>query len=218
MEGEELKRHLFKLLPKSLLASIPDNISDNDPELIDKIQSIYNSWIDEYKTQFPGTDISSLDIEAIKELKHKLTEFSPILLSRAERIKVNRLLKFLEEQEKSISKSLKPPKELTFEGLFRDKDNAKKVKEIFEIKGYTIDNKWQGLSENVSELLAAYYVLKPLLKIPIKDTPTARMFYNEFGLPEDYIADRTLRNELLTFNDTRKEFERIFEVLLRPKK
>lgn len=218
MTAEELKVYLFKLLPKVLFASIPDNISDNDPELIETNRFILKKWVDEYKAKFPGTDISCLEIEAVRKLKHLLTEFDPMLHSDGERIKIIRFIKFLEEQEKSILKSVKPQKELTFEGLFKNRDNAKKVKEIFENKGYTIDNKWQGLSDNVSELLAAYYVLKPLLKPPVKDTPTARMFYNEFGLSEDYIADRTLRNELLTFNDTRTEFERIFEVLLKSKK
>jgi hypothetical protein len=103
MTAEEIKIHLFKLLPKVLLASIPDNISDNDPLLIERMQSVYDKWRDDFKTHFSGTDISCLEIEGLKELRHKLTEFPSMHHSRADRIKVNRLLQFLATKEKEIS-------------------------------------------------------------------------------------------------------------------
>jgi hypothetical protein len=103
-----------------------------------------------------------------------------------------------------------------FTDLFRDKDNAKLVKDIFEFKGYTNNGKWQGLTNDKSELLAAYYVLKPLLKSGLAKTPTAKIFYSEFGLPENYISDRMLTNE--PFNDIRTDFESVFSALLQPKK
>jgi hypothetical protein len=115
-------------------------------------------------------------------------------------------------EEKTLEK-----KKVTFEQLFRDKDNAKKVKEIFELKGYIINGKWHGLTDNKSELSIAYYVLKPLLKAGLKDTPTAKIFYSEFGLPEGYISDRMLRNEPV-YNDILTEFEQIFSNLLKPLK
>jgi hypothetical protein len=99
----------------------------------------------------------------------------------------------------------------TFNELFRDEDNARKVKEIFEKNGYTINGKWQGLTSKKGELLSAYYVLKPILK-PCHNTPTARIFYNEFGLPLEYISDDMLRKE--PFNASRNEFETIFSSLL----
>lgn len=108
-------------------------------------------------------------------------------------------------------------KELTFEDLFRDKANALKVKKIFETNGYTLNGKWQGLSNDKSELLYAYHVLKPLLK-PIKDTPAARIFYYEFGLtvgPEkegNYITTRTFPD--VPKNHKLKEFEAKFQSLL----
>ena len=103
-------------------------------------------------------------------------------------------------------------KTITFDDLFRDKDNARKVKEIFESHGYTINGKWHGLTNDKSELLCAYYVLVPLLK-PHKKTPVAKIFYAEFGLSGNYISDRMLTNE--PFNDVRKDFEVLFSDLLK---
>ena len=91
----------------------------------------------------------------------------------------------------------------SFEDIFRDKANAKEIKHIFKIKGYT-DNEynWIGLNKNKTELLAAYYSLKEretntILK-PGQKTTQARIFYNEFNLKvgkdklktDDYILDR----------------------------
>ena len=99
---------------------------------------------------------------------------------------LNRMIETGEFNKKAVIK----PEKKTFESLFTSKFNAKIVKEIFEHKGYTIGGKWEGLSNNKSELLAAYYVLKPLLKKGLKDTPCAKIFYTEFGLSEDCISDR----------------------------
>jgi hypothetical protein len=99
----------------------------------------------------------------------------------------------------------------TFEDLFRDPENAGNVKSIFEIKGYTKNGAWQGLTDNKNELLAAYFAFKSLLK-PHKITPTVKIIYNEFKLPAGYISERMMRQEPL--NDLQVEFERIFEDLL----
>jgi len=114
-----------------------------------------------------------------------------------------------------VKKGFKKPK--TFESLFRDKDNARKVKEIFEIRGYTINGKWQGLTNDKTELLSAYYVLIPLLKSGQKITPTARIFYSEFGLSDEFINDRTLRKRPKNI-EISNEFEDIFSHLLNPSK
>jgi len=227
MTDEEKKIYFFKLRPKVLLCSIPDNISDNDPLLIEKMQSIYNTNFKAFKFHFPGTEISCMESEYIKKQIYKLTEF-PLLHSPTIQIKVTRYLQFLEDQEKRISKPAKTQKILTFDDLFRDKNNAKRVKDIFETHGYTVNNKWQGLSDNKSELLCAYYVLKPLLKTVLKPTPQARIFYNHFGLYTNeqvkkenlpypgYITERMFTDE--PFNNDSLEFEQIFSDLLQPKK
>jgi len=104
-------------------------------------------------------------------------------------------------------------KELKYTELFKDKKIAHKVKVLFETTEYTTNGKWQGISGNHSELLAAYYVLKDKnLLNPGKITPQAKAFYKEFVLNVfGYISERTLRNE--PFNKDREEFERIFEHL-----
>jgi len=104
----------------------------------------------------------------------------------------------------------------TFESLFRDPGTAAEVKTIFETHGYTVNAVWHGISGKKKELLAAYYVLKPILK-GTKDTPQARIFYKEFGKNVgEYISARALTKE--PFNDDRENFELIFKHLLQPKK
>lgn len=125
-------------------------------------------------------------------------------------------LKFFKNNYKPVNES--KVKGETFDNLFKDPGTAKKVKEIFETKGYTLNGKWQGLSGNKGELLSAYYILKPLLK-PHKITPVATIFYKEFGLTVErknkggYISPDMLRKEL--FNNDRDEFEIIFASLIK---
>jgi len=99
----------------------------------------------------------------------------------------------------------------SFESLFKDRDKASDVKAILDLKGYTKNGNWMGLTNNKTELLSAYYVLKPILKNG-KVTTQARIFYSEFQLPENYINERQFRIE--PFNDSREEFERIFNNLI----
>ena len=103
------------------------------------------------------------------------------------------------------------PKIKTFEGLFIHTENAKKVRDLLESNGYTKNKKWIFESTNKSEPAYAYYVLKPLL-INGKDTPQIKVFYKEFGLPEDYISDRMKTNK--PDNKNRSDFERIFSHLI----
>jgi hypothetical protein len=48
-------------------------------------------------------------------------------------------------ESKSYNKELEKPI-INFEDLFRDRNYASKIKEIFKINGYTIDGKWHGLT------------------------------------------------------------------------
>lgn len=116
------------------------------------------------------------------------------------------------EKEKGFCKSNpRLKKETTFKGLFRDKENAKIVKDIFERNEYTINGQWHGLTDDKGELSCAYYALKPLL-IPGYKTPQVKTFYSEFGLPEDHMSPEMMRRE--PFNANRDEFERIFSHLM----
>ena len=93
-------------------------------------------------------------------------------------------LKTLQHQQNTKTKKDKPKEKPTFKSLFRDPDNAKKVKDILKIKGYLNENyNWIGLNGNKTELLAAYYSLreKGILQSG-KINPQALSFYNYFGL------------------------------------
>jgi len=96
----------------------------------------------------------------------------------------------------SMSKNNKHKRsELTFEKLFKDSGNAKKVKDILELKEYTIKGKWVGQNNNKTELLAAYYSLREKHGIMRtgQTTPQTRLFYNEFGLNvPGYMSERAL--------------------------
>ena len=106
MTAEELKIHLFKLHPAVLLASIPDNISDNNPALIELMQAAYDKEYEAFKRQFTGAEIASLEYEYIKEQRNKLTDGDSMQHSRATRIKVGRYLKFLDTKEKAATGSV----------------------------------------------------------------------------------------------------------------
>ena len=109
-------------------------------------------------------------------------------------------------------KTLKPPpKPLTFEGLFIDKKNAQKVKDILKVNGYTENGCWRSESGNKSEPMYAYYALKPLF-VNGKITPQAKVFLTEFRLREDHISDRQKTNEPDDYNMS--DFKRIFYDLI----
>lgn len=197
MTSDELKLHLFKIHPKVLLCSIPDNISDNDPLLTEKIQTIYDTNLKDFKFQFSGTDISCIENEYIKEQVYKLTEFDSMLHSRKDRIKVTRYLKFLEDQKRRISKPAKTIKKLTFEDLFFEQETAGKIDRIFEENGYTKDGQWID-SGKKKRIATAFYVLKdeyPEINVIRSGNPTSqlRVFCKHFGI---ITTENTLRNLL----------------------
>ena len=99
----------------------------------------------------------------------------------------------------------------TFKELFRDKDNAQKVKDILERNEYTIKGEWRGLSRRRSELSCLYYSLQPLL-INGSATSQGRIISNEFKLTYGQTQERTMRTPL--FNQDREEFDRIFTHLI----
>lgn len=93
-----------------MLADIPDNISDNDPELNKRMQSIFDKYYLDYKARFAGKglieriegcsftvpEIDCMQNDCIEEQNSKLTSFDLMTLPPNKRIKVKRYLAFLE--------------------------------------------------------------------------------------------------------------------------
>jgi hypothetical protein len=116
-----------------------------------------------------------------------------------------------------IKEPIKPPKRTkeptiqNFEELFINPDHPQMVRDILELKGYAKNGHWRNESGNRSEPAYAYYVLKPLF-VDIKDTPGIKVFFKEFGLPENHISDRQKTNKPGDYN--KRDFERIFAHLI----
>ena len=191
---DQFKKELRNILSQSVNPGIilKDIKAEFEPEI-----NQYKEWYEQNKK----------DTEIFKQYNPYEYMFELILWTEQE------IKKYLPDYERS------PQKALTFEDLFKDKDKAKRVKELFESRCYTNNGKWQGLTDEKSELAAAYYVLKPILK-PIKLTPALKIFYKEFGLTVGkrqsdgcYVTERMLNNE--PFNDSRIEFEKLFSDLLK---
>lgn len=170
---------------------IPENFDlTNDFEVV-----LYKRFLSEsFFIKWPKS-LNQLDLNTLHIIVTRVKFNSTIL---------NKIMKSVQPTQKKVNS-------LTFQALFRDNENAQKVKDLLELKGYTIDGIWQGLTKKKNELLTAYYVLQPLLK-PDKVTPQAKIFYSEFGLPDNYISNRSLTKE--PFNQNRAEFEKIFSHLI----
>lgn len=201
-------------------------------KFLDEIKKTNDSWIiipeDEMKTLFLSLiqfshsyfeyleiDIDFKDLRSYNYYKKTLKGFDKV-------IEILALFKWIIHLENMIEsgeydKKAKAEYKITFESLFKDKDHAKRVKELLELNGYTLNGKWKRQAKDIkSELLAAYYVLLPLLKPGFKNTPTASIFYDEFGFPTGYISDRMLRNQ--PYNKIRDDFEKIFSNLIESSK
>jgi hypothetical protein len=161
---------------------------------------------DAMEYRFPWGDLGCGVENIIEHLKE--------ILNKSENIGSQTEIQPKEEPQTPIppKKQTRMIREQTFEGLFRDKEKAQKVREILESREYiTKGGIWQGLTNDRTELLCAYYALKPILK-PHHKTPTIKIFYREFGLPDDHISDRMKTEE--QFNANRDEFDRIFSHLI----
>src|ERR1035437_3719165 len=189
MTREELKEHLFKLHPKVLLASIPDNISDNNPLLNELMQAVYDKNFEAFRLQFTGTEIASLEPEYIREQKHKLTEFDLMLHSTANRIKVVRYLQFLGVKEETVT-AYKPTEKKQYKSLIRVhcfilaraylKDKHDEIKDCSEREFY----------ERVKKIFSTekprqYYLM---VRSKYKEDSNYLNYYDEMAIkhPEDY--------------------------------
>ena len=100
--------------------------------------------------------------------------------------------------------------------IFWDSSNVAKIEQIFELREYTKNGKWIGVTKKKSELLAAYQYLSEnyFLKSGPK-TSQARLLYEHFGLVTGdggYVSERTLRNTPST-----KDIEEFKSVFMRLK-
>jgi hypothetical protein len=172
-------------------------------------------------------DLEKLRIYWLQEELKRYTELIDTIpsMSSSDIIETKKYMKDLTEEldhpgildKKQIDENL-------WEGLFRNKDDAREVKKIFEISGCTKNGIYQGVAikKDKRELLAAYFILIPLLKKG-DHTKQAVIFYNEFGLkvgPKKeggYISRRWLQEEPVN-TPSYREFEYIFHNLLNKKK
>lgn len=223
-------------LKKYYLNTVEENISDN-PDIFIQLKNAIQRELNWYLNQLPRYQVWEIDDSTGERIPvdQEKQPFSlrPFGIDRFinrsffdQQVSIVEVIEKLKEVDRKINDfkkiALNPKtgrKDISFNGLFRDSDNAKKVKELFETRGYTVNGKWQGLTDEKTELLCAYNVLKNLefLKPGSKTTPTAKIFYSEFGLPDDYITDRMLRYYPKN-QETIKEFENLFSPLLRSNK
>lgn len=223
-------------LKKYYLNTVEENISDN-PDIFIQLKNAIQRKLNWYLNQLPRYQVWEIDDSTGERIPvdQEKQPFSLIpfgigrFINRSffdQQVRIVEVIETLKEVDRKINDfkkiALNPKtgrKDNSFNGLFRDSDNAKKVKDIFETKRYTIKGIWQGQTNAKSELLCAYNVLKDLglLRPESKTTPTAKIFYSEFGLPDGYISDRMLRT-IPKDNDITKEFENLFSPLLRSNK
>lgn len=204
-----------------------------------KIQ-LYSLFQEKIKEN-PKTTIRLINC-LINEVKSKIAENSQQLRELEIKIKIsnpeagfisiytpkyNYLLTLKEKQELFIAdlqfiKDTIPAnkinkKEITFESLFKDPENASKVKSILENNGFTNKGVWnfeniKGTG-NKTSLVAVYTTIKPLLKTDYtsEKTPIVKLFYKEFGI-EGVIDPRSMTNDP-SLND-QLIFQNLFRTLL----
>lgn len=193
METKDYKLKIFKLHPRLILASVPDNITSyDDPLLKDIFRDTYNREYEYYK-RYPGYN----EALYIEDQIYKLTEFPLQLHPPRIQVKVNWYLKFLVEQKKVNTRSQR--KEPTFKDLFFNPSDADKVDKILEDNEYTKGGKWidQGAKKRIA---LPFYVLKdpyPEINLirPGNDTSQLKLWCVHYGLNVQYKGgDVTLKN------------------------
>lgn len=158
-------------------------------------QDIEGTW--KIDTVWKNDDFEKLAYPQEFSHVHELINEINVLISKNDRVK-NSAISEIDE---------------AFENLFRPKNNAQKVEDIFAKYGYAESGHWTGHTGDKSELLCAYYALIPILN-PGKPTTQGKIFYNKFLLPEDYMCDRMLTNPPANSNKSLIEFERLFAHLM----
>lgn len=140
----------------------------------------------------------------------KIIEFMGLFIWVAKLLNITESESYNEKPKKPLGRI---PKPVSYEGLFKKSEYANKVKEILEANEITKDHiymKNPNRSNNDSELLSAFYVLRPLF-VSHDKTPAAKCFYKEFGAVA--LGDRMMSIE--PFNKDRESFVKIFSDLLK---
>jgi hypothetical protein len=124
------------------------------------------------------------------------------------------------EKQKALRISVTDLSKSAFKKLFRDPVIADKfIKRLKDNEFIGADESWKGLSGNLSELLAAYKVIKGstkgLLKPAGRQLTEVKVFYSRFGLPwgkNQYISEGNMR--INPSPDDEKEFKRILSDII----
>lgn len=157
MTPEERNLDRFKIHPKRLLASVPNNIDDdNDPRLKEIFQKIYDTEFNSYKTRYSGYS----EAIYIENQKHQLTEFPLTLHSPNDQIKVTRYLRFLESKKKRISKNVKPLRN-TLKSACKGNAEYESIKAWFIEKEFCDSDpfKWKETQRrSLHKTILAYYL------------------------------------------------------------
>lgn len=97
---------------------------------------------------------------------------------------------------------------------WKNEETGERVKAIFEKEGITKNGKYNPdpTRSKANELLIAYYILLPLLKVP-DITNGAKWFFNEFNAPIT-ISDTALRAEPKHHTPKYEKMRKLFALLL----
>lgn len=201
---------------------------EETPKAGTKTTSITDGLISEFLKEFPSLfDASLRDEEKKAELIIKFEAINGGIEDGHELFKQEIKRCWYNSSPRSISsiyfeewiRQLFSPKSnpvkqpLRFADLFQRPEDATKVKEMFEQSKITSNGVYKvnpRRSNNRSELLAAYYSLRPIMRHHSK-TAGARCFYGEFNAVVD-MHDRMLTQE--PFNADRAKFDKLFTSLL----
>ncbi len=121
------KQELYRNSAIFLLSSIPEDMSDNDPELNNLMQAVFDKNFIDYKARFARKtiterlegcsfnvpEISLMESDYIEEQQNKLTSFDLMTLPPDKRVKIRRYLAFL-ESKKDVKKQKTKKQEKSF--------------------------------------------------------------------------------------------------------
>lgn len=114
---------------------------------------------------------------------------------------IGEYIQYCTNEKKKLTRQAKP--ERTFHDLFGKPSWADYIEEYFNENGFVVNGKWIGRSKKPSELAKAYYALRDLGKIKVKNkTADLIFFYDHYYLKVGkYISKRNLTNEITNQDD-----------------
>ena len=190
------KQELYRNSAIFLLSSIPEDMSDNDPELNNLMQSVFDKNFIDYKARFARKtiterlegcsfnvpEINLMEKDYIKEQQNKLTSFDLMTLPPDKRVKIRRYLVFL-ESKKDVNKQKTKKQEKTFPQFILNISDEKK--ELFA--SLLKDEFKTEIGLGIRYMIEA---LKRLNLIAIGDRERASLFRSIENYFQRDIADR----------------------------